>query len=76
MYAHAHICKYLYVCIYIYTHIYIYIHHQYPGLLDQMVAGGQPAGKSFVQNVKKESEEEASLPPERSEEHTSELQSR
>jgi len=29
-----------------------------------MVAGGQPAGKSFVQNVKKESEEEASLPPE------------
>jgi len=29
-----------------------------------MVAGGQPAGKSFVQNVKEESEEEASLPPE------------
>ena len=36
----------------------------YPGLLDQFVAGGQPAGMSFDENVRKESEEEASLPPE------------
>jgi len=36
----------------------------YPGLLDQMVAGGQPAGLSFLGNVRKECEEEASLPPE------------
>ena len=35
----------------------------YAGLLDQMVAGGQPAGLSFVDNVRKECEEEASLPP-------------
>jgi len=35
----------------------------YPGLLDQMVAGGQPAGMSFQENIRKESEEEASLPP-------------
>jgi 8-oxo-dGTP pyrophosphatase MutT (NUDIX family) len=36
----------------------------YPGLLDQVVAGGQPAGLSFLENVQKECEEEASLPPE------------
>ena len=36
----------------------------YPGLFDQMVAGGQPAGLSFAENVRKECEEEASLPPE------------
>ena len=35
----------------------------YAGLLDQMVAGGQPAGLSFADNVRKECEEEASLPP-------------
>ena len=29
----------------------------------QMVAGGQPAGMSFQENIRKESEEEASLPP-------------
>ena len=36
----------------------------YPGLLDQVVAGGQPSGLSFDDNVRKECEEEASLPPE------------
>jgi len=36
----------------------------YPGLLDQMVAGGQPSAISFEENVQKECEEEASLPPE------------
>ena len=36
----------------------------YAGLLDQMVAGGQPSGMSFAENVRKECEEEASLPPE------------
>ena len=36
----------------------------YPGLLDQMVAGGQPTAISFDENVQKECEEEASLPPE------------
>lgn len=36
----------------------------YPGLLDQMVAGGQPTRISFEENVRKECEEEASLPPE------------
>jgi len=35
----------------------------YPGLLDQMVAGGQPSGLSFRENVRKECIEEASLPP-------------
>ena len=35
----------------------------YPGLLDQMVAGGQPTGLSFGENMRKECEEEASLPP-------------
>ncbi|CAM9242463.1 unnamed protein product [Discosporangium mesarthrocarpum] len=33
----------------------------YPGLWDQMVAGGQPAGMSFMENVQKECEEEASI---------------
>merc|ERR1719305_1892794 len=36
----------------------------YPGLFDQMVAGGQPAQISFAENVEKECAEEASLPPE------------
>jgi len=36
----------------------------YAGMLDQMVAGGQPSGLSFADNVRKECEEEASLPPE------------
>ena len=36
----------------------------YPGKLDQMVAGGQPSEISFLENVQKECEEEASLPPE------------
>jgi adenylate kinase family enzyme/8-oxo-dGTP pyrophosphatase MutT (NUDIX family) len=35
----------------------------YAGLLDQMVAGGQPSFMSFEENVRKECEEEASLPP-------------
>ena len=35
----------------------------YPGKLDQMVAGGQPAEITFLENVQKECEEEASLPP-------------
>jgi len=35
----------------------------YPGLFDQMVAGGQPSKISFDENVRKECEEEASLPP-------------
>lgn len=37
--------------------------HSYPGKLDQMVAGGQPARMTFLENVQKECEEEASLPP-------------
>ena len=36
----------------------------YPGRFDQMVAGGQPSGIDFGENVRKECEEEASLPPE------------
>jgi len=35
----------------------------YPGLFDQMVAGGQPSSISLLENVMKECEEEASLPP-------------
>eukprot|EP00802_Teleaulax_amphioxeia_P006132 Tamp_06136.p1 GENE.Tamp_06136~~Tamp_06136.p1 ORF type:complete len:810 (+),score=140.67 Tamp_06136:82-2511(+) len=35
----------------------------YPGLFDQVVAGGQPAGLTFLDNCAKECEEEASLPP-------------
>ncbi|CAN0260460.1 unnamed protein product [Ascophyllum nodosum] len=34
----------------------------YPGLWDQMVAGGQPAGTGFRANLVKECEEEGSLP--------------
>jgi isopentenyldiphosphate isomerase len=36
----------------------------YPGLLDNMVAGGQPIGLSLQDNVVKESAEEASVPAE------------
>lgn len=35
----------------------------YSGRLDQMVAGGQPSEIDFDENVRKECEEEASLPP-------------
>ena len=35
----------------------------YPGMLDQVVAGGQPSGLTFAENCAKECEEEASLPP-------------
>ena len=35
----------------------------YPGLIDQMVAGGVSAGLSFTETMRKECEEEASLPP-------------
>lgn len=35
-----------------------------PGKLDQMVAGGQPAGLSLAQNLRKEAAEEAGIPPE------------
>lgn len=34
-----------------------------PGMLDNMVAGGQPVGLSLAQNVIKEAGEEASVPP-------------
>lgn len=34
-----------------------------PGALDNMIAGGQPHGLSLVENLVKEAEEEASLPP-------------
>lgn len=34
----------------------------WPGKLDQMVAGGQPAGISLIDNVVKESAEEANIP--------------
>jgi hypothetical protein len=36
----------------------------YPGQLDHLVAGGQPAGLTLEENLLKESAEEASLPPE------------
>ena len=35
----------------------------YPGLLDQMAAGGVAAGDSIDRTARKEAEEEASLPP-------------
>jgi len=35
---------------------------KYPGYLDQMVAGGQPAGLSLMENVVKECMEEAGIP--------------
>ena len=34
----------------------------YPGLLDQIAAGGLPAGLSLLDNARKEAEEEASIP--------------
>ncbi len=36
--------------------------HSHPGLLDNMVAGGQPAGLSLRQNLAKEAAEEAGIP--------------
>ncbi len=36
--------------------------HSYPGMLDNMVAGGQPAGLSLMENVIKEAAEEAGIP--------------
>lgn len=36
--------------------------HSYPGMLDNMVAGGQPAGLSLRENVVKEAAEEAGIP--------------
>lgn len=35
---------------------------KYPGMTDQIVAGGQPAGLSLIENVVKECEEEAGIP--------------
>eukprot|EP00536_Pseudo-nitzschia_multiseries_P015174 jgi/Psemu1/262744/estExt_Genewise1Plus.C_8330023 len=37
---------------------------KYPGMLDHIVAGGQPAGLGLMENVIKECEEEAGIPPE------------
>lgn len=37
--------------------------HTYPGQLDHLVAGGQPAGLSLAENLLKECAEEASLTP-------------
>lgn len=34
-----------------------------PGKLDQLVAGGQPAGLSLAENLRKEAAEEAGIPP-------------
>ena len=36
---------------------------KHPGMLDQMVAGGQPAGLSLLENCRKECAEEAGIPP-------------
>ena len=36
----------------------------YPGMLDNMVAGGQPIGIGLIENVIKECAEEADIPPE------------
>jgi 8-oxo-dGTP pyrophosphatase MutT (NUDIX family) len=36
----------------------------YPGMLDQMVAGGQPLGLTIAENLRKEAHEEASIPDE------------
>ncbi|MCP5151732.1 MAG: DUF4743 domain-containing protein [Chromatiales bacterium] len=36
----------------------------WPGLLDQLVAGGQPAGAGLRENLIKECDEEAGIPPE------------
>jgi len=35
----------------------------YPGMLDNMVAGGQPIGLGLLENLVKECEEEAGIPP-------------
>jgi len=37
---------------------------KYPGMVDHIVAGGQPAGLGLMENVIKECEEEAGIPPE------------
>src|SRR3546814_16249753 len=37
--------------------------HTYPGMLDNMVAGGQPLGLSLRENLVKECAEEAAIPP-------------
>ena len=37
---------------------------KYPGMVDHIVAGGQPAGLSLMENVIKECEEEAGIPQE------------
>lgn len=37
---------------------------KYPGFMDHIVAGGQPAGLSLMDNVMKECMEEAGIPPE------------
>jgi len=37
---------------------------KYPSMLDHVVAGGQPAGLGLAENVIKECEEEAGIPPE------------
>ena len=36
----------------------------YPGMLDNMIAGGQPVGIGLAENVVKEAAEEAAVPPE------------
>lgn len=36
---------------------------KYPSMLDHIVAGGQPAGLSLMENAIKECEEEAGIPP-------------
>lgn len=43
----------------------------YPGMLDHIVAGGQPAGLGLMENVVKECEEEAGVPPSLSRERAS-----
>jgi 8-oxo-dGTP pyrophosphatase MutT (NUDIX family) len=37
--------------------------HTYPGQLDNLIAGGQPVGLDVFENLIKEAEEEASVPP-------------
>jgi 8-oxo-dGTP pyrophosphatase MutT (NUDIX family) len=37
--------------------------HTYPGQLDNLIAGGQPVGLGVFENLIKEAEEEASVPP-------------
>jgi len=37
--------------------------HTYPDQLDNMIGGGQPAGMGLMDNLVKEAEEEASIPP-------------